>query len=232
MNHKKKEATMNASPQERRAEIVAFKAENPAAENAQIVDHMTQKYPHLGRHIFRADLQRLPKVPLTPPKAQVALNLDAVKTGRTSSKAPNPGAKPTFKSAKSLPPQKGRRKLEHVDIHPEETQRRVEFVLECFNPRATEKSLLRKVKKEFPQPNEAATLAIIVQVFKSKGDHEDFPARMTRMYGERKCPTCGEKAFGVDDVFKVFGFRPDAGVKNARSQSYCRGCRTKKKVAS
>jgi hypothetical protein len=130
----------------------------------------------------------------------------------------------TPKSAKPLPARKGREKLDHVVIKRDDTRARQARVLELWNPRATEERILRKVKAEFPEPNDPPTRAMIVQALKAEGDADRYAKKMEKLYGKRECPTCDTKAYMVDDIYIKFGFRE----KNARSQSYCRGCRGSK----
>lgn len=222
------------TPQERQIEMLRYCEKYGYEDSAKLYEHMQEKYPDVTRAAHRGMFGRLyreykarPPKPVAEP-VQTDLLTTACFTGRTSSKQPNPSNKPKSgkqKTGKTLPPKKGREQLVHVDTHPESTVRRQERVLELYHsgdvPK-TEKSLLRAIKQEFTKPADPPTLAMIVQVLKAEGDHERYPAKMAALFGHRVCPTCGKSAVGVDDIFVVFGFRE----QNARSQSYCRDCRS------
>ena len=44
--------------------------------------------------------------------------------------------------------------------------------------------------------------------------------------GKACCPQCGAEAYGLGDVYEVFGFRR-MGDHTLRAQSWCRACRAK-----
>jgi hypothetical protein len=103
------------------------------------------------------------------------------------------------------------------------TQQRQDRVLALYDPLKpmTQKKMLKTIQKEFPDTEDAPTLAMIHQVFRADGDHERYPQYMTKLFARATCPTCDIVAEGVDEIHKHFGFRE----QNKRRQSYCRKCR-------
>lgn len=235
---------MTSTSEERKEEMQRFCEKYGYDDSSKVYDHMAEKYPDVSKATHRGMFGRLKRA--LPKKAKTngtiaakadvpdkqgdvlpkkALKKALVTSGRVSSKKPNVSNKPKkVKSAKALPPQKGRERIQHVDIDAKATAERQQMVIEEWNPRATQASILRKVKKVFTQPKDPATLAMIVQAIRADGDHELYAERMEKLYGHAVCPMCQKEAHGVDDIYVHFGFRE----ANKRRQSYCRECRGKK----
>ena len=226
----------------RKVEMLSFITKFPNASTTQVVDHMMEKFENTERHQHRAALQRMKKS-LKAQEGQMRLPVLAI-SGRTQVQTPNVANTPKFEkqakvaSADPLPPQQRRKGIEHVVVSLADTRRRQARVLSAYHelssptPKGTafvrrvrsHNGILRIIKAEFPATAEPPTLAMIHQVFKAEGDSELYPTKMRMLFGERTCPTCGCTAKLVDNVYRLFGFRE----QNARAQSYCRACRTKK----
>lgn len=237
---------MTSTSEERKEEMQRFCEKYGYDDSSKVYDHMAEKYPDVSKATHRGMFGRLKRAlpkkaktngtakPLSEKEKAAFKKVNDRITGivdkattskRVSSNTPNVSNKPKkVKSAKALPPQKGRERIQHVDIDAKATAERQQMVIEEWNPRATQASILRKVKKVFTQPKDPATLAMIVQAIRADGDHELYAERMEKLYGHAVCPMCQKEAHGVDDIYVHFGFRE----ANKRRQSYCRECRGKK----
>jgi len=239
----------------RKAEMLSFITKFPDASSAQVVDHMMEKFEGTERHQHRAALQRMKKSlkadagqlllpvsgrtqtqkpnvankpksgprPISPEEREAFIKVNDQLTSAVG-KAIDKRVK--VATADPLPPQTRKKSIEHVTLTLTATRERQKRVLSAYHelPSPTPTRILRIIKAEFPDAAEPPTLAMIHQVFKAEGDSELYPTKMHTLFGERACPTCGCTAKLVDNVYRVFGFRE----QNARSQSYCRACRTKK----
>lgn len=197
------------STDERKRELERFRGKFPDADTSTVVDHMSEKFPEFGRHVHRAMLRRMKKKIKPNGKKKVSAKTDV--SDRHGDVVSKDAAKKPKKS-------RGRPRKKFPAIPKGQTAARRNFIarMATKDPEVSRTAIVEAIAKRFPEPDEAATRAMIEHVFREGG--------VTPPPIVSTCPEpkgCGRVAEGADEVQRLFGFRR----QYKSTQSYCRSCR-------